>query len=55
MNKVDSGRYNDGLQKIIKNAREAFRIRENLDYYSEEDFREAEKKYLKLCVIGGKC
>jgi hypothetical protein len=55
MNKVASGRYNEGLEKIIKNGKEAFRIPENLKYYSDEDFREAEKKYLKLCVIGGRC
>jgi hypothetical protein len=55
MNKVASGKYNEGLEKIIKNGKDAFRIPENLKYYSEEDFREAEKKYLKLCVIGGRC
>lgn len=55
MNKVDSGQYDDGLRKMIKNGKEAFRIRENLEYYSEEDFKVAEKKYLKLCVLGGRC
>jgi hypothetical protein len=55
MNKVASGKDNEGLQKMIKNGREAFRIPENLLYYSEKDFKDAEKKYLKLCVIGGKC
>ena len=55
MNKVASEKYNDGLQKILKRGKEAFRIAENLKYYSEEDFKEAEKKYLKLCVIGGRC
>ncbi len=55
MNKVASGQYNDGLQKIIKHGKEAFRITENLEYYSEEDYKAAEKKYLKLCIIGGKC
>jgi hypothetical protein len=55
MSKVASEKYNEGLQKILKNGKEAFRIPENLLYYSEEDFKDAEKKYLKLCVIGGKC
>jgi len=55
MNKVDPGKYNAGLRKIIKNGKEAFRISENLQYYSEEDYKAAEKKFLKLCVIGGKC
>ena len=48
MNKVESGKYNDGLIKILKHGKEAFRIPENLKYYSEEDFKEAEKKYLKI-------
>lgn len=55
MNKVASEKYNEGLQKMLKNGKEAFRIPENLLYYSEKDFKEAEKKYLKLCVIGGRC
>jgi len=55
MNKVASGKYNDGLRKIIKTGRESFRIAENTKYYSKEDYKAAEKKYLKLCVIGGKC
>jgi hypothetical protein len=55
MNKVASDKYCEGLEKMIKYGREAFRIPENLLYYSEEDFKDAEKKYLKLCVIGGRC
>ena len=55
MNKVASGQYNDGLRKVIKNGKAAFRIAENLEYYSKEDYKAAEKKFLKLCIIGGKC
>jgi hypothetical protein len=55
MNKVLQDSYNQGLRKILKQGKEAFRISENLEYYSEEDFRAAEKKFLKLCVIGGRC
>ena len=55
MNKVLHDRYDEGLRKIIKHGKEEFRISENLEYYSEEDYKAAEKKYLKLCIIGGKC
>ena len=55
MDKVVHDRYDTGLRKIIKNGKEAFRISENLEYYSEEDFKAAEKKFLKLCIIGGRC
>jgi hypothetical protein len=55
MNKVMHDKCNEGLQKIIKNGKEAFRISENLEYYSEEDYKAAEKKFLKMCIIGGRC
>ena len=55
MNKIASDKYDQGLRKIIKIGKETFRVAENLKYYSEEDYKAAEKKYLKLCVIGGKC
>ena len=42
---------NNGLELVIKKYREKFRIPENLEYYSEEDLRLAEKKFLKY-VLG---
>ncbi len=44
-----------GTKQLISRYRKKFRIRENLDHYSEEDFRAAEKKFLKLCLIKGHC
>lgn len=44
-----------GLQRAIRNARKRFRIPENTEYYSKKNFKQAEKKYIKLCVIGGRC
>ena len=44
-----------GIHLLIKSAKKAFRIPENLDYYSQEDFRKAERKFLQLCVIKGQC
>jgi hypothetical protein len=44
-----------GTKQLISRYRKKFRIRENLDHYSEEDFRAAEKKFLKLCLIKGQC
>jgi len=37
----------------LKECRRRFRIPENIDHYSERDFREAEKKFIKLCFVGG--
>ena len=42
-----------GINLLLKECRRRFRIPENLNHYSDEDFREAEKKFIKLCFIGG--
>ena len=42
-----------GINLLLKECRKRFRIPENLDYYSDDDFREAEKKFIKLCFMGG--
>jgi len=38
---------------MIQKYRKAFRVRENLDYYSEEDFIVAERKFLKYALLQG--
>lgn len=45
----------NGIKRLLKKGRQAFRVPENLEYYSEEDLKIAEKKFISLCVIGGKC
>lgn len=46
---------NNGIKALIERYRKKFRVSENLDYYSKEDYRRAEKKYLKFCLTTGKC
>ena len=43
----------NGLECLMNNLRNAFRIPENLNHYSEKDFRVAEKKYIKHCINYG--
>ncbi len=43
--------FNTGLELLIKKYRAKFRISENLNHYSPEDFKKAEKKFLKY-VLG---
>jgi hypothetical protein len=43
-----------GIQKLLEKYRRTFRIPENLNYYSEADYRIAEKKYLKFVLKGVK-
>jgi len=46
---------NEGIRRLVARGREAFRIHENLNFYSEKDYKAAEKKFIKLCVIGQRC
>jgi hypothetical protein len=46
---------NEGLRRLVEKGRKSFRIPENLDFYSEDDLRTAEKKFIKLCVIEQRC
>ena len=39
-----------GLQALLKKYRTMFRIPENVNYYSEEDYRLAERKFLKYLL-----
>jgi hypothetical protein len=42
-----------GLEKLVERYRIIFRIPENVNYYSEEDYRVAERKFLKLLLERG--
>jgi hypothetical protein len=44
---------NTGIQLLLDRYRTAFRIAENLEHYSEEDYRRAEKKFLKYAITYG--
>jgi len=48
MNKDTNG--TKGLELVIKKYREKFRISENLNHYSDEDLKKAEKKFLKYLL-----
>jgi hypothetical protein len=42
-----------GIKSLMMYHKRSFRIPENINYYSEKDFKAAEKKYLKLCLANG--
>ena len=46
---------NTGIRLLVKKGREAFRISENVNFYSEKDYKSAEKKFIKFCVIQQRC
>jgi hypothetical protein len=43
-------RANQGIQALIKIYKNIFRIPENLNHYSEKDYRAAERKFLKQAL-----
>jgi hypothetical protein len=49
------GRKGSGVKLLKERYRKNFRIPENIDHYSKEDFKKAEKKYVKLCLLNGNC
>jgi hypothetical protein len=44
-----------GIKALIWKGKKRFRIKENLRYYSSEDFKKAEKKFVKECILNGNC
>lgn len=44
---------NSGVKLLVNKYRGQFRIAENLDYYSEENYKLAERKYLKFALNRG--
>jgi len=49
------GKKGSGVKLLREMYRKKFRIPENMNYYSKEDLKKAEKKYVKLCLIRGNC
>ena len=49
------GKKGSGFKQLSDMYRKKFRVPENTDYYSKEDFKKAEKKYVKLCLLTGNC
>jgi len=40
-----------GMQLLVKRYKKIFRIPENLRYYSEKDYKSAEKKFLYYALL----
>ena len=42
-----------GIKKLVSIYREQFRIPENLDYYTNDDYKRAERKFIKFALQDG--
>jgi hypothetical protein len=47
------GENTSGIELLIERYRKKFRIPENLNHYSDQDLKEAEKKYIKHSLFHG--
>ena len=45
--------YTTGIKLLIEGYKKQFRISENLNHYSKEDYQEAEKRFVKFCLHHG--
>jgi len=41
-----------GIELLLEKCRNEFRRPENTDYYAEDDYKEAERKFVKFCLSG---
>ena len=49
---ANSPKKDKGIRLLIQKCRNEFRQPENIDFYSENDLKEAEKKFVKFCLTG---
>jgi hypothetical protein len=48
------GRAEEGIKQLVQKYKQEFRIPENTNHYGGEDFRLAEKGYVKFCLKNGR-
>lgn len=49
---ANSSNTDQGIRLLVQKCRNEFRRPENIDYYAENDFKEAEKRFVKFCLTG---
>ena len=50
---MNNRNHNSGIQLLLDRYRTAFRIPENLEHYSDEDYKRAERCFLKYAIKKG--
>jgi hypothetical protein len=41
-----------GIRLLVQKYRNEFKRSENINFYSDNDYKEAEKKFVKFCLTG---
>ncbi|MGA9535781.1 MAG: hypothetical protein WBR24_07715 [Desulfobacterales bacterium] len=47
------GRAEEGIKQLVQKYKREFRIPENLNHYAVEDYRAAEKQFVRFCLKNG--
>lgn len=42
-----------GIERLVRKYKEEFRIPENLEHYTSEDYSRVEKRYVTFCLKNG--
>jgi hypothetical protein len=50
MEPIDRGNY--GIQLLVQKCRSQFQRPENMNFYDADDYKAAERKYVKFCLLG---
>ena len=48
----NSPNSDQGIRKLVEYCRSMFQHPENMEHYTEADYKEAERKFVKLCLRG---
>ena len=48
-------RKNEGLKKKIRAGKRLFRTPENVNHYSDKQYKLAEKMFIKRCILEDQC
>lgn len=49
----DENRKNEGVELLVDRYKKMFRIPENLNYYSDNDYKKAERAFIKVALNQG--
>ena len=50
---MDDEKKITGITLLVNRFKKKFRIPENLNHYSEEDYQAAERKFVRFCLDNG--
>lgn len=48
----NSTNASNGIELLVEKCRNEFRRPENKNYYEQDDYKEAERKFVKFCLYG---